>query len=77
MNIFVLRLVENEYIALSSIYTHLGCRVRKAWDGFERPRHGSRYDLYGQLINGPASKPLSLFPVSQEGNELVIELKAR
>jgi nitrite reductase/ring-hydroxylating ferredoxin subunit len=75
LNIIVLRVAENEYIALSPICTHLGCRVRKARDGFECPCHGSRYDLYGQVVNGPAARPLARFPVRREGEELLIELQ--
>jgi Rieske Fe-S protein len=75
LNIIVLKISENEFAALSSICTHLGCRVRKARDGFDCPCHGSRYDLRGQVINGPAAKPLTRFPVRQEGEALVIELK--
>jgi len=74
LNIIVLRLGENEYIALSPICTHLGCRVRKARDGFECPCHGSRYDLSGQVINGPAARNLTRFPVRREGEELLIAL---
>ncbi len=77
LNIIVLHLGENEYIALSPICTHLGCRVRKARDGFECPCHGSRYDLNRRVINGPAAKSLTRFPARREGEELVIELKAR
>ncbi len=75
LNIIVLHLDENEYIALSPICTHLGCRVRKARDGFECPCHGSRYNLRGQVINGPAAKPLTRFSVRREGEALLIELR--
>jgi nitrite reductase/ring-hydroxylating ferredoxin subunit len=75
LNIIVLHLGENEYIALSPICTHLGCRVRKARDGFECPCHGSRYDLHGQVMNGPATRPLARFPVRREGKELILEYK--
>jgi cytochrome b6-f complex iron-sulfur subunit len=77
LNIIVLHLGENEYIALSPICTHLGCRVRKARDGFECPCHGSRYDLHGQVVNGPTARPLARFLVRQKGDELLIELKTQ
>lgn len=77
MNIVVLRISGYEFVALSLICTHLGCRVRKARDGFECPCHGSRYDLQGKVINGPAAKSLMSFPARREGEELVIDLRTR
>ncbi|MCI0693894.1 ubiquinol-cytochrome c reductase iron-sulfur subunit [candidate division KSB1 bacterium] len=77
LNIIVLHLTENEYIALSPVCTHLGCRVRKARDGFECPCHGSRYDLRGQVVNGPAARNLAHFPMRREGNELLIDLSSQ
>lgn len=44
----------------SALCTHLGCVV--TWNGSERswdcPCHGSRYDPYGKVLNGPAPTDL-------------------
>jgi glycine/D-amino acid oxidase-like deaminating enzyme/nitrite reductase/ring-hydroxylating ferredoxin subunit len=47
--------------ALSPVCTHAGCIVN--WNGEEKswdcPCHGARYDINGQVLTGPATRPLS------------------
>jgi cytochrome b6-f complex iron-sulfur subunit len=47
------------FTALSLVCTHLGCTVESKPDGFTCPCHGSRFDPQGNVLRGPAAKPLN------------------
>lgn len=55
--------------ARSLVCTHLGCVTRKSKNGFTCSCHGSRFDMDGNVLNGPAKDPLQCVPieVSQDG----------
>jgi cytochrome b6-f complex iron-sulfur subunit len=46
------------FSALSLVCTHLGCTVDVKPEGFLCPCHGSKYDPKGDVVRGPAEKPL-------------------
>jgi glycine/D-amino acid oxidase-like deaminating enzyme/nitrite reductase/ring-hydroxylating ferredoxin subunit len=52
---------EGELHEMSAVCSHLGCIVH--WNAAEStwdcPCHGSRYDRYGKVINGPANRDLA------------------
>jgi len=56
---FVMRLADG-FRALSSVCTHLGCITRYQPDAHQIacPCHGSRFLLDGEVIAGPAPRPL-------------------
>ena len=61
--------------ALSAVCTHLGCIARYKSDEkvIACPCHGSRFDLEGNVIHGPAPQPLPWLDVSEDaqGNLVV------
>ena len=46
------------FSALSLVCTHLGCTVEQKDSGFACPCHGSHYDANGNVLRGPAQRPL-------------------
>lgn len=66
---------EHGIVALSSTCTHRGCEVRPMPDGLQCPCHGSEYDEFGEVLQGPAREPLQRFQVEQTESEIVILLR--
>jgi len=56
---------KNGFQAISLTCTHLGCAIKLRNFGFECPCHGSRFDLEGKTLKGPAVSPLKKLHVEQ------------
>ena len=72
--IYVLNTADG-FAAVSAVCTHLGCTVRHVEGaGFVCPCHGSRFDVRGRVLDGPAPRPLSWYGVSlSRRGELVVD----
>lgn len=64
-NVFIFSDDDGLY-AISAVCTHLGCIVSLAEFGFQCPCHGSKYTQAGNVIGGPAPRPLEWFEIAQE-----------
>ncbi len=63
-----------DYIAMSNVCTHLGCRVRWVDDEgkFFCPCHNGVFDRQGNVLSGPPPRPLDRYDVQVQGDELQI-----
>jgi Rieske Fe-S protein len=68
---------DGEYRAMSATCTHLSCTVqyrgdlKQVWCAC----HNGTYDLAGRNISGPPPRPLELFDVHVQGEEIVVRRK--
>ena len=75
LSAYVLTEDGRNFIALSNICSHLGCRVRwiAAQEGFFCPCHNAVFDKEGQVVSGPPPRPLDRFEVKVEDEQLFIK----
>ena len=65
--------------ALSAVCTHLGCITRYLSDEnvIACPCHGSRFDIEGSVVHGPAPRALPWIEIKQDGGgNLVVDTAA-
>lgn len=76
LGVFVLTEDGQNYIAMSNICTHLGCRVRfiKEKEQFLSPCHNGIFDKLGYVVSGPPPRPLDVFQTKIENGEIYIQL---
>ncbi len=67
-------LEDGSFLALSRTCTHLGCSL--PWDDKQQkficPCHGSTFDIRGEPLTSPATRPLDYYPVRIENGRVKV-----
>jgi cytochrome b6-f complex iron-sulfur subunit len=76
---YLVRLEDGGFLALSRTCTHLGCTVPWSTERkeFACPCHGSAFDVRGDVIRPPASRPLELYRVFIENMTVKVDTGKR
>jgi Rieske Fe-S protein len=76
--VIVIRVSDTAVRALSSRCTHQGCEVQLPANNLiscsTTCGHGSRFNLSGGVVNGPATAPLSTISSRLDGNKIILTL---
>jgi Rieske Fe-S protein len=74
LSVYVLTDNGRDFLAMSNICTHLGCRVRWIADQerFFCPCHNGVFAKDGTVLEGPPPRPLDRFEVKLEGGTVFI-----
>ena len=72
---YISRLDDGSFLAIWQRCTHLGCTVpwRADEKQFHCPCHSSLFNTRGEVIGGPAPRPLDLFPIEVVNGNLVVD----
>lgn len=72
MPIYLHRHTEVRYSAVLTRCTHQGCEAAPETDRIVCPCHGSQFSFDGRVLQGPAERPLTRYPVSVSGDQILI-----
>jgi cytochrome b6-f complex iron-sulfur subunit len=84
-HLFVFRDKQGYFYALSAVCTHLGCTAQWKAAGIKGhpegviscPCHGSIFSKTGEVISGPAPRPLDRFKMYLEEDKLIVDTEEK
>lgn len=74
ISVYILTDNGRDFIAMSNICTHLGCRVRWISEKgeFFCPCHNGVFDKQGNVVSGPPPRPLDRYEVKVEDDQIFV-----
>ena len=74
LSVYVLTENGRDFVAMSNICTHVGCRVRWITDQelFFCPCHNAGFAKNGDVASGPPPRPLDQYQVKEEDGQLFV-----
>ncbi len=74
LSFYVLTDTGRDFVAMSNICTHLGCRVRwiENQEQFFCPCHNAIFDREGKVATGPPPRPLDTYEVKVEEEQIFV-----
>jgi cytochrome b6-f complex iron-sulfur subunit len=63
-------------LAISTKCTHLGCMVQANSNGFVCPCHASSFNKYGEVLSPPVTRPLDIFPIEINNEQIMIDINS-
>lgn len=74
LSFYILTNDGRDFVAMSNICTHLGCRVRwvSSEETFFCPCHNAAFDKEGEVASGPPPRALDRYEVKVEDNQLFV-----
>jgi len=76
--VLVIRTEKDELKAMSAVCTHLDCTVqyKKKMGLIWCACHNGKYDLNGKNVSGPPPRPLDMYQVNKQGENIFVSKKA-
>ncbi|MCH9641220.1 MAG: Rieske (2Fe-2S) protein [Actinomycetia bacterium] len=72
-DVVVTQPVAGDFKGFSAVCTHTGCLINEVADGtINCPCHGSKFSLEGEVLNGPATRPLNTEAITVQGDSILL-----
>ena len=72
--VYIRRHASGSLTAVLAACTHQGCQPEPVGDRLECPCHGSQFSFEGEVLAGPAERPLTRYEVTETDGEIVVRL---